>query len=100
MKTKQQCIDEVQDWFDFEYVYECMMLESHYWIHSEQDPAVAHVRQYVRKQMNYVYDKMIHNNSNKEGIFTGGFRVICEQDVEHGLWFCVEFVGADWCTAE
>lgn len=104
MKTKEQAIQEVLIWFDFDYTFKCMMLKDHFakplksfYITAHADPSVQSLKEYCTELMGRAYDNAIKSNG-KGHVCTGGFEIVCWADDEHGVDFDVKFVGTDWST--
>lgn len=87
--TKQECIDEVMDWFDFGTVTKMMEAVDFGWSKNCEDFGVPKVREHARKVIEHAWESP-HKNSG-----TGGFFARWTDD-ENGLALELRFVGADW----
>lgn len=89
MKTLEEHIDDVMDWFDFEKVHLVMTALDWTWASSYDVPDVPALRKEVRRLMRSLWE------SNNEFISSGGFTVrLCRE--ENWARFSVSFQVADW----
>lgn len=89
MKTLEQHVDEVMDWFDFEKVHKVMTILDWKWANVDGVPSVADLRKQVRHMMRSLWD------SNNQYTCTGGFMVRLYRE-EKWARFSVAFQVTDW----
>lgn len=103
MKTLEQHIEEVMDYFDFEKVHAYM--ESVNWVWSAEGgiPSKAALRKNVREQMRKLYNISKKDPRNSVCCCSGGFKITyCWGKDKEGLWdrFDIDFVLTDWSTSD
>lgn len=89
MKTLEQHIEEVMDWFDFEKVHRVMTMLDWKWASIDAVPDIPDPRKEVRRLMTPLW------NSDNEFIGTGGFMVRLYRE-ENWARFGVSFQVTDW----
>jgi hypothetical protein len=95
-KTKEEAIQEVLIWFDFDYTLRCMKLKKSFWINRQPEASVQTLKQNCIELMN---DAFSRSAGEKYGYTnTGGFEIYCWNDEKDGVDFRVNFIGADWST--
>jgi hypothetical protein len=97
MKTLQEHIDEVMDWFDFDAVHKYMEATNWQWAGVSGVPSKADLRQYVRDGMTRCYGNQSRSTE------CGGFRIDYHRgEDKSGTWdnFHVLFVISRWYTGE
>ena len=95
MKTLQEHMDEVMDYFDFEAVHKTMTFLKWKWHNSSEVPTIADLRKHVREQMQRVYTDKCY------GVSSGGFKTTYHHGTEKGVkwdYFDVAFIVSDWDT--
>ena len=75
MKSKQEIIDEVMDYLDFEKIHNTMIALNLQWWNIDGVPEIYQIRQFLRKLLNELIDE------NLKEIQCGGFRVRKEHEV-------------------
>lgn len=104
MKTIDQHIEEVMDWFDFNKVHQIMLHLNWKWTKDDGPmdvPKTAELRKHVRDKMKCLYEKYSHRKECDIPMCSGGFRVtyrkykMGERAFDE---FDVAFVLADWNT--
>ena len=89
MKTLEQHIEEVMDWFDFEKVHRVMTMLDWKWANTGGVPEIPDLRKRVRDLMRSLW------NSEDVCHGTGGFMVRLYRE-ENWTRFSVAFQVADW----
>lgn len=106
MKTLQQHIDEVMDYFDFDKVHRVMESLNWRWSSLEDEmriPTKPEMRKHVREFMEKLYEKNINKSEVNTYTGSGGFMVYYRKNVdEKGAWdhFDVTFQLESWYTGE
>ena len=74
--TKQEIIDEVMDYLEFEKIHKAMKALNWTWVPEFEVPEIYKLRQFLRKMINDLIDE------NLTEIQCGGFRVRkCEESI-------------------
>ncbi len=98
MKSRQEMIDNVMDWFDFERVRKVVKGLQWTWFGCEAEggiPDIPHLREAARKKLNYVFDEY-EKTGEGWAVASGGFeaRLTVAEDGSVGLF--LKFVVSNW----
>ena len=74
MKTSQEKIDEIMDWFDFAEVEKTMKSLNWTWPDSTEPPSEREIRQFARNLLKKVVDKKVSKGDFQYLTEIGGFR--------------------------
>ena len=100
MKTLDQHIEEVMDWFDFRKAHEIMEHMDWKW-HNESVPEIADMRKLVRKYMKELHERWKNEVEVNSYTGSGGFMIFYNKGVEDGQpWdhYRVGFYLEEWYT--
>jgi hypothetical protein len=105
MKTLEQHVDEVMDWFDFNKVKKVMDFLDWKWTMDcgSAVPEIADMRKLVRKYMRDLYQKYSKEEKIVAGTGSGGFYVEYRKGIDEGERFddfSVSFSVGEWYTGE
>ena len=89
MKTLEEHVDEVMDWFDFEKVHRVMTMLDWKWAMIGAVPEIPDLRKQVRKLMRELW------NSDNQLVATGGFVVRLHRE-KNWARFSVAFELTEW----
>ena len=93
MKTLEEHVDAVMDWFDFEKVHRVMTMLDWKWAEIGAVPEIPDLRKQVRGLMRSLW------NSDNQSIGTGGFVVRLHRE-ENWARFSVAFEVTDWLSED
>lgn len=86
-KTKQQMVDEIMDWFDFDRVHKVMVALDWHWASADDGiPSKGELRKVARELLWRVLE-----NKDEYKIATGGFQASYENEV-----LSLKFIVSDW----
>lgn len=105
MKTLEQHIEEVMDWFDFNKIKKTMDILNWKWGMGEDAavPEIPEMRQSVREYMKNLHETNLKKSDVHVGMGSGGFVVYYDKGIDEGEpWdhFNVTFELESWYTGE